>query len=84
MTDAEDATSTADPWETESSRSTMLGIGSLTGRGIMNVGVGILRGVDYLGQRRRLARVESAQNAATTRLILNAYLDLLEYQRCVS
>ncbi|TCD71404.1 hypothetical protein EIP91_010110 [Steccherinum ochraceum] len=62
LTDVEDETSTVDPLETMSTRSsTIVGIGTLTGRGIMLVGTGVIRAVSYVGLRRELGRIASAQ-----------------------
>lgn len=79
--DIDEFASTVDPWETNSSRSTIGGLGSLTGRGLMNVGVGILRGVTGVGLRRALVRIAAAQKQSSHSLSREAYRDIVEYQR---
>ena len=81
LDDIDEFASTVDPWETNSSRSTIVGLGSLTGRGLMNVGVGILRGMTGVGLRRALARIATAQRQSSRSLGREAYRDIVEYQR---
>ncbi|TCD71403.1 hypothetical protein EIP91_010109 [Steccherinum ochraceum] len=41
--------------------STIVGIGTLTGRGLMFVGTGVIRAISYVALRRELSRIASAQ-----------------------
>lgn len=80
LLDVEDQASTIDRFETNSSRSTIRGLGSLTGKGLLAVGVGILRGVDYVTIRRTLSKIAEDQSKKKP-LTEKAYQDILEYQR---
>lgn len=71
-----------DQWETDSSRSTINGLGSLLGKGIMAVGIAVLRGIDYVSTRIALSRIAREQNRSGMRT--ESYQDMLEYQRYVS
>ena len=86
----EDDVSTKDPWETNSYRSTIAGFGTVTGKLLMNVGIGLLSGVSYVGIRTALARIARV-HARYVRddywpgfeLDEKAYRDIVEYQRYV-
>ena len=81
----EDHASTIDPWETNSYRGTIVGLGTMTGKAIMNVGIGILRSVDYVAIQSTLRRISRRQRrrVANDRSALDdlAYQSILEYQR---
>lgn len=84
----EDDVSTKDPWETNSYRSTIAGFGTVTGKLLMNVGIGLLSGAGYMGIRTALARIarthaRHVRNEAWpgSELDERAYRDILEYQR---
>ena len=84
LSNIEEEASTVDPWETASSRSTIRGIGSLSGKGIMAIGRTLINGVNYVNERVALARIASAQSTLQRQhapLMEKAYQDMLEYQR---
>lgn len=94
LNNIEEEASTVDPWETASSRSTIRGIGSWSGKGIMAVGRSLINGVNYVNERVALARIASAQSTLQQKvgwrigqhapLVEKAYQDMLEYQRCAN
>lgn len=79
--------STVDPWETNSSRSTIVGIGASAGKAIMNIGIGILRSMDYVNIRTTLGRISRRQNhrdpGSSSVMEDWMYRGILEYQRYV-
>ncbi|TCD66557.1 hypothetical protein EIP91_001225 [Steccherinum ochraceum] len=80
----EDDISVVDPWETESSRSTLRGIGTTAGRTIMSLGTGVIRAIDYVRARRTLLRIASTQTArpsVSVPLSTDRYRDIMEFQR---
>lgn len=83
LANIEERASTIDPFETHSSRSTIVGLGAAAGKVIMHVGIGVIRGATYVNRRIVLARIAAAQERAISRLDAAQYRDVLEYQRSV-
>lgn len=83
LANIEERASTVDPFETNSSRSTIVGLGAAAGKLIMHVGIGVIRGATYANRRVVLARIAAAQEHVVTRLDGAQYRDILEYQRFV-
>ena len=81
LAEIEDRASTFDPWETTSGRSSIRGIGTVAGKAIMNVGIGVIRGISYVNVRTALARIARAQRRSGVRLSQTDYQDIVEYQR---
>ena len=84
LSDINECSSSVDPWETNSSRSTITGLGSLAGRAIMNLGIGVIQVAQYVKERTELARIAAEQERSGRSLSLQAYHDIVEYQRFVS
>lgn len=79
LSDIEDNVSTFHSSVTLQSRSTIVGLNTLSGKTIMAVGRGIIRGVDYVAIQAKLRRIRKEQQLGL--VSDRSWEDILEFQR---